>query len=331
MKKTFPEIRTAVIGVGAMGQNHARVYNEISNLVAVVDSNEVQGRDVAERFGVNWYSDYREILDQVDAVTIAVPTVAHYKVAKKMAEAGIHLLVEKPLASNCTEAEEIIKASEKAGVTLAVGHIERHNPVVAYAKEAIRRGEWGDIITLFSKRVSSFPDRISDVGVLFDLSIHDIDISHYLAGSEVTSVYTVGGCIRANNEDHVIITLEHKSGIISVCETNWLTPHKVRKLEITTSSHFIEMDYINQSIKLSKSRYIKVDNQNLYSTNIEFSSQDIPIVKKEPLLFEILDFLSCIEHGNSPLVTGRDGVNAIKISEAASTSLKNKTLVKNVS
>ena len=219
-----------------------------------------------------------------------------------------------------------IRVSKEAGVTLAVGHIERYNPVVSYAKEAIRRGEWGDIITLFSKRVSSFPNRVSDVGVLFDLSIHDIDISHYLAGSDITSVYAAGGNMKADNEDHVIITLSHESGIISVCETNWLTPHKVRKLEITTSSHFVEMDYFNQSIRVSTSRYLKVDKRNLYSTDIEIDAKEIPIDKKEPLLIEIHDFLSCVTNGDLPLVTGRDGFNAIKISEAASKSLQTNTL-----
>ena len=323
----FSNIRTGVIGVGSMGQNHARIYNEISRLVAVADSDEEQGRKVADYFGVKWYSDYRDMLDQVDAVTIAVPTFIHKKVAEIVAEARVHMLVEKPLAINCAEAEEIVRVSKEAGVTLAVGHIERYNPVVSYAKEAIRRGEWGDIITLFSKRVSSFPDRIHDVGVLFDLSIHDIDISHYLADSDINSVYAAGGNLKAENEDHVIVTLSHESGIISVCETNWLTPHKVRRLEITTSSHFIEMDYFNQAIRVSTSKYLKVDKRNLYSTDIEIDAKEIPIDKKEPLLMEIHDFLSSITLKKTPLVTGLEAVNNIRLAQAALDSIRtNKVL-----
>jgi len=141
------ELKTGIIGVGSMGQNHARIYNEISNLVAVADPNEVQGRSVAERFGIKWYSDYGEMLDVVDAVTIAVPTVLHRRVAEAAIAKGVHVLVEKPLAGNTNDAEAIVKAANKEGIILAVGHVERHNEVVSKAKELISDGKIGDILT----------------------------------------------------------------------------------------------------------------------------------------------------------------------------------------
>jgi UDP-N-acetylglucosamine 3-dehydrogenase len=325
--KDFSNLRTGVLGVGSMGQNHARIYNEISNLVAVVDPDEAQGRSVSERFSVAWYGDYREMLDEVDAVTIAVPTALHREVAEAVIEAGVHLLVEKPLAGNVADAKAIMTAAEAAGVTLAVGHVERHNPVVAYAKEAIERGEWGDVITMSSRRVSSFPARINDVGVLLDLSIHDIDISTYLAGSDVVSVYVVGGSMKASHEDYVNIMLEHESGLISTCETNWLTPMKIRKLGITTSRLYVELDYQHQSAQLFKSRYVDLDESNLYTSTSEFESHSIPIEKKEPLMLELNDFLSSIQNNRAPLVTGSDGLSVVMISEIALTSLKLKKVV----
>ena len=322
------DIKTGVIGVGSMGQNHARIYSEISNLVAVSDPNEKQGRKIADRFGVIWYSDYREMLDVVDAVTVAVPTALHREIAENTIKAGIHLLVEKPLAGNTVDAKAIVTASETVGVILAVGHVERHNPVITHAKEAIKTGKWGDIITMSSRRVSNFPDRIHDVGVLFDLSIHDIDISTYLCDSSVVSVYAVGGSKKANHEDYINLILNHKSGVISICETNWLTPMKIRKLGITTIRNYIELDYIKQSAELFSSKYLNIDDANLYGTKLEFESEPLKIKNQEPLLLELMDFLSSIKDGTKPLVTGHDAVEVIKVSEAAFNSLKENKLVK---
>lgn len=322
MSKDFQDIRTGVIGVGSMGQNHVRIYNDISNLVAVSDSSERQGRLVANRFDVDWYEDYTDMLTKVDAVSIAVPTVMHRKVAEDVARAGVHILIEKPIAGNTVDSESILRTTESEGIKLAVGHVERHNPVVAYAKKAIVEGQWGRIISMTSRRVSNFPSRIHDVGVLFDLLIHDIDICSHLSGENVNSVYAVGGMMKAKYEDYATIVLVHENKIISICEANWLTPMKIRKLGITTSTNYIELDYQNQSIESFKSDYLEVDEKNLYSSNLEFSSEVIPIIKKEPLLIEIFDFLESITKNRKPLVSGHDGLNVVKISEAALNSLR---------
>ena len=153
------KIKTGVIGVGSMGQNHARVYSEISNLVGVADPNEKQGRLIAERFGVKWYPDYTDLLKVVDAVTISVPTNFHLEVAISAAEAGVHILVEKPLSSNVRDAKKIIDYAKKNRVVLSVGHIERYNPAVAYVKEQINLGKFGKIITISSKSLHALSMR----------------------------------------------------------------------------------------------------------------------------------------------------------------------------
>ena len=311
-----------------MGQNHARIYSEISNLIGVADRNEEQGRRVADRFGVKWFKDFKDLLQYVDAVSIAVPTSLHLEVTKEALRSGVHSLVEKPLSDNIKDAEEIVSLADGTDLTLAVGHVERHNPVVNYAKKAIEEGIWGDIITLTSKRVSNFPARITDVGVLFDLCIHDIDISNYLSNSKVNSIYALGGNKIAQHEDHINLCLSYESGLISVCETNWLTPNKVRKLEITTSTHFIELDYQNQSIELFNSKYVNVNESNLYSPNLQLETVKVPINKGEPLKLELTDFLSSTVTNNPPLVTGKEALEVVRISAHALKSLKRQEVVK---
>ena len=327
-KEEFSRIRTGIIGVGSMGQNHARVYSEISNFIAVADPVEAQGRKVAERFDVAWHEDYHEMLSEVDAVTIAVPTALHCEVAKAVAAAGVHLLVEKPLAGNMADAEAIVVAAESAGVTLAVGHVERHNAIVENAKMCIDNGDWGQILTLSAKRFSNYPSRIHDVGVLFDLTIHDADVIRYLANSDVRTVYAAGGKSKNERyEDYVNLVMGFEDGKIGICETNWLTPMKVRKLSITTTTCHINLNYLNQEIKIFSSHFGEINESDLYQPSMEVSEKKISLTKKEPLKNELIDFLTSISEKREPLVSGIDGLRSLKIIEAGLLSLERKQVI----
>ncbi len=323
----FKDIRTAVVGVGSMGQNHARVLNEISNLVGVVDLDKVQGQKIAESNNTQYYQDYREVVELVDAVCICVPTNYHKEVSEAFYSSGVHILVEKPLSDSLANAEYIRDGAAENGVILSVGHIERFNPVVTEAKKQIMKNSWGSIISLNSTRVSNFPARISDVGVLFDLSVHDIDISSYLVDSPVKSVYAAGLSVMGDNEEHVNMILKHESGVISVFQTNWLTPMKVRKLSITSDKCYIDMDYIEQKIKVYSSQYKNLDESNLYNSKLEVTKQEVKVQKREPLLSEIENFLSSVISKEQPLVDGNQGVYIVKLAEAAVKSMEgNKTV-----
>ncbi len=319
------DIPTGVIGVGSMGQNHARVFSEISNLVGVADANEAQARRVANRFGCEVYSDHRELLKKVEAVVIATPTSLHREMAEAAASAGVHMLCEKPLANSVADGQAIIDAAADAGVTLAVGHIERHNPVVGYARESLRMGEWGQIITLASRRVSSFPTRISDVGVVFDMAIHDLDVMRYLTGSEITSVYALGGRISTpKHEDHISMLLQFDSDQEGICEANWLTPMKVRQITLTCSTHYVELDYINQAVGVSTSHFVDINEANLFKTALEVEKRHIALTKREPLKNELVDLLKAATRKERPLVTGEDGLAAVRVAHAALESLEQK-------
>ena len=169
----FKAMKTGVIGVGSMGQHHARIYSEISNLVGVVDFDSVQGEIIAKKFNTSYFSQISDIINKVDAVSIVVPTKYHLKVANELITNGINVLIEKPLALNSEESDELVQTSQKSNVKVAVGHIERFNPVISHLKSKLENDEFGKIINISARRFSQYPKRITDVGVLFDLSVHD--------------------------------------------------------------------------------------------------------------------------------------------------------------
>jgi len=320
MKRKYNNIRTGVIGVGSMGQNHARIYKEISNLVGVSDLDEEQGKIVSERLNVTYFPDFQDMLKQVDAVSIAVPTSLHLKIVEIVSERNVHALIEKPLSNSLSSAKLIHSISSRSDKVFAVGHIERHNPVIKYAKNAINSGEWGKLLTISAKRFSHFPERIKDVGVIHDLSIHDIDILRYLVNSSVENIRAIGGRHNQSSkyEDFVHISMSFGNGVIGMCETNWLTHIKVRDVHLTTDERYIILDLLNQSIKIGTSSYTKINKANLFETNIGFDVSELKVERNEPLMNELVDFLEAINMGTLPLVTVEDGLRAVEIAEICS-------------
>lgn len=240
-------LNIGVIGIGSMGKNHARVCSELENveLAGIADTNIEAAKKIAERFNAKSFIDYKELLPLVDAVIVATPTITHHDISMDLLNNGKHVLVEKPVCNSVEKAEALSRKAEESGLVLAVGHIERHNPVVKFVKDAMDSKKFGELITIASKRVSNFPGRIKDVGVIFDFGVHDIDVMRYLAGN-IESVYARAG--KFNNidyEDHANIVLNFENGICGIVEVNWLTPTKIRKLFLTCSENFVEADYIN--------------------------------------------------------------------------------------
>lgn len=318
-------LQVGVIGTGSMGKNHARVCSELADveLVGVADKDKATAVWVADRFDTTPYVDFTEMLPHVDAVIVATPTVTHHDVAIEALRAGKHVLVEKPICDTVQRAQRLVDAAEEEDLVLAVGHIERHNPVVQFVKEAAMEGTYGELITLATKRVSNFPGRIRDVGVILDFGVHDIDVMRYLAG-EVTSVYARAGRFNQSieHEDHASIVLTFNDGITGVVEVNWLTPMKIRRLSLTCSKHFVEADYIDQSVTVSSSSYSNVDEMDLYRVPIQYNINRVALEPREPLKNEVEDFVHAVVDDAEPLATGRDGVMALKIARAALASYR---------
>jgi UDP-N-acetylglucosamine 3-dehydrogenase len=315
-------VKVGVIGVGSMGQNHARVYSEIAELSAVCDENKAQAEAIAHRFSTAAYSGYRELLkdESISAVSIATPTATHFEIAKDAFDAGKHVLLEKPICSTQSQAQELIDISRSLGLTFAVGLIERHNPVVQLAKSLIDKKEFGDVITMASRRVSSNPARVQDAGVIMDMGTHDIDIMRYFAGSGVDTVYAVHS--GRERETFANILLSFHNGICAMVEVNWLTPMKVRKASLTCSEKFVEVDYMNQTLQISSSQQIDHSPENLFQVPHEYDVRQVSLRKQEPLRKELQDFIEAIEKKRKPLVTGEDGLDTLRIVQAAMESGK---------
>jgi UDP-N-acetylglucosamine 3-dehydrogenase len=290
-------IKVGVVGVGAMGQNHVRLYSQLEcELVGVADANLEQAKAVADKYKINYYPSYRDLLTKVEAVSIAVPTTLHHAVTMEFLEAGIHCLVEKPISFSMDEAREMIQTAERSQVNLAIGHIERFNPAVTKLKQIVDQGILGKLLIISARRVGPFVPRIRDVGVVIDSATHDIGVIKYLIGKDPISTFTRAGSIKHTKEDHAVIVLDFEDTIASI-EVNWFTPHKVRTLVATGSEGIAYLDYIEQKLTIFKSQEGKI----------------IGLHKEEPLKLEIDDFLKSITDKRKPSVDGTEGEAILKI------------------
>lgn len=316
------KLNVAVIGVGNMGQHHVRIYSGMSgvNLIAVSDVSEERGKDLAKKHNCLFYNDYGKMLaeQKIDAVSIVVPTSLHCKVASDVLDRGINVLLEKPIAANLAEAGMIIKKAKEKKVKLMVGHIERFNPAIQKLKNLIEDGQLGDVISLNIKRVGGFPPQTKNANVILDLGIHDIDISNYLLGEEPKEVYGFKSKNLINDqEDSAVILLKYAKAS-SFIEVNWITPVKIRTMDITGTKAFARLDYINQTITLFKNNFLIKNNK--YGDFTEFVSKfslpdktEIGIEKTEPLKRELEEFINAVAGDREPSMNNEEAYNALKI------------------
>ena len=310
-------VNVGVIGVGAMGHNHARVYSRVenANLIATSDVRKRTLSQVSKKYDAESYIDYEKLLEnpEIEAVSVCVPTTHHHSVVMAAIEHGKDVLVEKPIAFTLKEAEEMIAFAKKKGVKLGTGHVERFNPAIQKAKELIENDVIGDVVSASAKRVGPFPPRIKDVGVTIDLAIHDLDVMYYLFNENVTQVFATMGSIleKCEYEDHAEIMTKFENGITGILEVNWLTPYKRREIEITGTDGIITVDYIDQSIDVFGK-----------------FAQDVEIQHEEPLKEEITSFLNSIINDEDPEISGEDGLNALKMVLAAKKSSKDQVPIK---
>lgn len=304
-------IRVGVIGVGSMGKHHARVYSQIKGveLVGVADLNK-EGRDaIAKQCHTTAFADYKELIKQdLDALSITVPTLLHEKIAVEAAEDGKDILVEKPLADTVKNAKKIIEVCKKNEVKLMVGHIERFNPIVPAIKQSIKDEA---IASIDITRVGPFPPRIKEVGVITDLAVHDIDLIRYLTGSEFKTVYGLSSKNISKCEDTAILSFEMENGALAHITTNWLTPFKIREINISTKNKFVEGLFIEQKVK----EYSNYTEDNTYLV------KELPVPYGEPLVLELTAFVESIKHNREPAITGQDGLKALEIAQKCLTCL----------
>jgi UDP-N-acetylglucosamine 3-dehydrogenase len=314
--------RAGVIGVGAMGRHHARVYSEMdeTELVAVADVDRERAEAMARRYRVRTYTDYREMLAQerLDLVSLATPTQFHLAMALDLIEAGVHLLVEKPIASTVQEGQAIIEAAARRGVKLTVGHIERFNPAVIELRRRLERGELGRLFTIHARRMGPFPARVRDVGVVIDLATHDLDVMSWLIGQPVERVHAeTARRIHTAHEDLLSGLLRFADGTIGVLEVNWLTPTKVRELSVTGERGMFLVNYLTQDLYFYEN--IRADGQwetlGILTGVGEGNMVRLRIERREPLREELVSFVEAIRSDSEPLVSGADGLAAVALAQ----------------
>lgn len=295
----------AVIGAGFWGRNHIRVLSEISEveLVAVCDINKDNLKLIGDKYDIKTYTGSTEMLEDesIDAVNICVWSTKLSDEALKALKSRKHVFVEKPMASSTAEAKRIIKTAEKNKVFLSVGFIERFNPGVIRLKKLIADHGIGIPVSATVTRVSKWPERIGDVGVVKDTAIHDIDIMRFIFEKDPEAVFANIGSLNHRFEDYAQILLLFPDGKSALIESNWLTPYKVRKLKVTGSEGIATVDYITQEITIETPR-------ETLTPRGEW---------QEPLKLELKSFVDCIIRNKEPMVTGIDGLKALNIAEAA--------------
>ena len=305
-------LRVAVIGLGAMGTNHARVLAALpdAELVAIADSDPARLDALSPGRPLRAYEDYRRLLEeeQPQAVTIAVPTRLHAEVAIACIERGVALLVEKPLAASIDEGERIRAAAESSGVPLMAGHVERFNPAVEELARRLREGTLGRVYQARTRRVGPFYARARDVGVAYDLATHDIDVLRMLLGCDVEQVQAeVVRGVRTEFDDAIAGLLRFEDGTIAVIEANWLSPVKLRELSVFGERGMCAVDYLTQTVQ----HYMMLPDKEATPDETAF-----PDAGEAPLRAELSTFL-LVARGLQPSpVTAEDGIAAMRVAEA---------------
>ncbi|MFW9986302.1 MAG: Gfo/Idh/MocA family oxidoreductase [Candidatus Odinarchaeota archaeon] len=310
------KIGIGVIGVGAWGKNHARVFSELEevNLIAITDRDLDRVKAIAKKYHTTPCQSVDELLrhEDIDAVTICTPTVTHADLALEALEAGKHLLLEKPMTDTVQQAQRVVDAAKSADALLMVGFVERFNPSVQTAAEVIDDGKIGELVLGSARRLGPFvPGRVADIGIIKDLAIHDIDIARFLVKQEATSVYAIAGKLYHKYEDHANLVIRFDDKPTFFVESNWLTPHKLRGLNVTGSQGVLSLDYISQAVTLGTSQW----------------EQKSTTQWDEPLKRELVHFVKSVREKKPPKTSGQDGLEALRIAEAALESAHTKRII----
>lgn len=299
------KIKTAVIGVGHLGQAHARVHASLEHveLVAVCDINETRGREIAERHATRFVRDYRELFDQVEAVSVATPTVNHCEISCAFLEAGVHVLVEKPIARSLDEADEMIRAAESKNLVLQAGHIERFNPAFVALRRRIERPRFFE-----AHRMGVFTPRSLDIDVVMDLMVHELDIIASLVKTEVVKLEAVGIPILTPKIDLANARLEFAGGCVANITASRVAGERLRKLRVFQPNEYYSLDYAEQQVAA-----LKLIPPKTAGALPEIAAESLWIEKREPLLAEIESFVAAIQSRTAPEVDGAEGRRALAL------------------
>ncbi len=314
-------VRIGVIGVGVMGERHCRVCANLPRveLVGIADQNEERGRQVAERYDTTYFSDHRELLAQVDAIVIATSTPAHYAVAVECLERGLHTLVEKPITETAEQARQLVDLANRRKLVLQVGHIERFNPAFMELKNVI---EGMTLVGLNVRRLSPFDTSNTDVDVIRDLMIHDLDLATNVLGQNIQTISAWGRTIHTGVIDHAVATLSFANGPVVTLTASRVTEQKIRNIEVTAKGAYIEADLLNKSVVVHRRVFPQyLDNHNTTKYRQESVIECIHVPMAEPLMLELRHFVDCARENRPSDVPGSDGLRALQIAETVTNEI----------
>ena len=308
-------VKVGVIGIGNMGWHHARVLSLLrdADLIGVADPDPDRGQLATEQFGCRWFGNYRDMLSEVEAVCIAVPTLLHHSVGLACLDSGIHVLIEKPIAASQDEATSLIDAASRAGRLLQVGHIERFNPAFRELLKVVANEE---VVVLEGRRHSPHSDRANDVSVVLDLMIHDIDLVLELARAPVVRLAAAGGRSADGPIDYVNATLGFENGVVASLTASKMSHRKIRNLSAHCRASLVETDFLNHTLHIHRRahEWYSADHGELLYRNDGFI-EEVSTTSIEPLYAELEHFLQCVRGRETPAVDGLQASRALKLAD----------------
>ncbi len=299
------KLKVGVVGVGSLGQHHARVYSEMdqAELVGVFDADKDRARQIADTCGARAYDDLQELSKQIEAASIAVPTDEHFRVSSMMMEHDVHLLVEKPIASTTSDAETMVRAAETRNLILQVGHVERFNPVMKYLEDTLIDPRFIEATRLaeYPAPRPGAPPRGTEVSVVLDLMIHDLEIILHLVKSPLKEMHAVGVPVLSPGEDIANARLCFENGAVANITASRISRERLRKIRVFEQNAYVSLDYQNQSGEVYR------------KTPAGIVPEAVPIEKGDALTIELSAFVNCVTHRNEPIVSGRHASTALRL------------------
>jgi predicted dehydrogenase len=318
-------VRVGVIGVGTMGERHVRVYaNGLRqvDLIGIADLNPERGRAVAANYDTRYFADYHDLLKEIDAVSIVTTTPAHFSLAMEALQQGVHVLIEKPLTETLAQGEQLVAEAARRGKILQVGHIERFNPAFTELKNVT---EGMRLVAVHVRRLSPFETSNTDVDVIRDLMIHDLDLVVNLVGNNLEGLSAWGRSLTTATTDHAVANLSFRSGPIATLVASRITEQKVRSIEVIAEGAYIEADLLGKSLLIHRRTFHRFFGADKYRQESVIERIHVPVA--EPLLLELRHFTECIIEGKTPQVSGKDGLYALQLAQAIADQIHQLTIL----
>jgi predicted dehydrogenase len=299
------KIRVGVVGVGSLGQHHARIYSQMdtAELVGVFDIQAARAAEIAGRHATHAFSSLAELALACEAASVVVPTDHHCPTSLQLMEHGVHLLVEKPIAATTDEAERMVRMARQRNILLQVGHVERFNPVMRFLEDNLTRPRFIEVTRLGTyppPRPSGVP-RGTEVSVVLDLMIHDLEIILHLVRSPLRDLHAIGIPVLSPTEDIANVRLSFQNGAVANVSASRISQERMRKIRVFQEDSYLSLDYMNQTGQLCR------------KTATGIQAEAVPIEKGEPLADELASFIQCVSSRGQPLVTGEHAADALHL------------------